>query len=153
QQPPRTQTERAVGAQQPRDRDVQLAQLQWSEDGKHAVLMARSADNKDRWVMLLEAATGKTRTLAQVHDDAWVDGPGAFTLGWLPDNQHVYFESERDGYAHLYTVAFDGGQPQQLTSGRWEVTSVQLSEDKSKFYITTSEVHPGERHLYAMSVT
>src|SRR2546427_3104587 len=36
----------------PKDRDVQLSQLQWSQDGKNAVIMARAADNKDRWVML-----------------------------------------------------------------------------------------------------
>src|ERR1043166_2256312 len=47
-----------LGVPVPKDRDVQLAQLQWSEDGQHAVLMARAADNKDRWVMLLDPATG-----------------------------------------------------------------------------------------------
>src|SRR5436853_752768 len=31
------------------DRDVQLQQPLWSEDGTKAVLMARAADNKDRW--------------------------------------------------------------------------------------------------------
>src|ERR1043165_6979574 len=72
----------------PKDRDVQLTQLQWSDDGRNAVLMGRAADNKDRWVMLLDPANGKTKVLATVHDDAWVDGPGAFTLGWLPDNSH-----------------------------------------------------------------
>jgi dipeptidyl aminopeptidase/acylaminoacyl peptidase len=140
-------------ARQANERDVQLQQPLWSEDGTKAILMARAADNKDRWVLALDPATGHTRVIVGEHDDAWIDGPGAFTLGWLGDNQHLYFQSERDGYAHLYTVAFDGGQPQPLTSGRWEVTGVQLSEDKSKFYITSSEVHPGERHLYAMSVT
>ena len=54
---------------------MQLSQLQWSEDGQHAVLTARAADNKDRWVMLLDSSTGKTKVLATVHDDAWVDGP------------------------------------------------------------------------------
>src|SRR5882762_407384 len=48
----------------PKDRDIQLSQLRWSDDGKNAVLMARSVDNKDRWVMLLDAGTGKTRALA-----------------------------------------------------------------------------------------
>lgn len=135
------------------DRDVQLQQPLWSEDGTKAVLMARAADNKDRWILALDPATGHTRVIASEHDDAWVDGPGAFALGWLGDNQHLYFQSERDGYSHLYTVAFDGGDAKALTSGKWEVTAVQLSEDKSKFYLTTSEVHPGERHLYAMNVT
>ena len=133
-----------------RDRDVQLSQLQWSEDGKNAVLMGRAADNKDRWVMLLDAATGKTKVLATMHDDAWVDGPGAQTLGWLPDNAYVYFESERDGFAHLYSVSIDGGDPVQLTSGQFEVSEVHLSADKTKFYFTSSEGSFFERHLYSM---
>ena len=131
---------------------MQLSQLQWSEDGKNAVLMGRSADNKDRWVMLLDAATGKTKVLATVHDDAWIDGPGASTLGWLPDNAHVYFESERDGLAHLYSVAISGGEPAQLTSGQFEVSDVRLSADKTKFYFTSSEGSPFERHLYSMPI-
>jgi dipeptidyl aminopeptidase/acylaminoacyl peptidase len=133
-------------------RDVQLSQLQWSEDGKNAVVMARAADNKDRWVMLLDAVTGKTKVLVTVHDDAWIDGPGAGTLGWLPDNAHVYFESERDGFAHLYSVAISGGEPAQLTSGQFEVSNVRLSRDKTKFYFTSSEGSPFERHLYSMPI-
>ncbi|PYS23882.1 MAG: S9 family peptidase [Acidobacteria bacterium] len=136
----------------PKDRDVQLSQLQWSEDGKHAVLMARAADNKDRWLMLLDPATGKTKIRANVHDDDWVDGPGANTLGWLPDNEHVYFESERDGWAHLYSVSIDGGEPKPLTSGQFEVSDVRLSQDKTKFFFTSSEASPFERHLYSMSI-
>ncbi len=148
----RTQSEQSTPTQQTSDRDVQLFQLQWSEDGKNAVLMARSVDNKDRWIMLLDAATGKTKVLANIHDEAWVGGPGSFTLGWLPDNSHVYFESERDGFAHLYSVAIAGGQPLQLTSGRFEVSDVSLSQDKSKFYFTSSEASPFQRHLYSMPI-
>jgi dipeptidyl aminopeptidase/acylaminoacyl peptidase len=133
------------------DRGLQLSQPLWSEDGAKAVVMGRAQDNKDRWIMALDPATAKTRVIVAMHDDAWIDGPGAFTLGWLKDNQRIYFQSERDGYAHLYTVPWDGGDPRQLTSGRWEVTSAQISDDRSKFFLTTSEVHPGERHFYVMS--
>jgi dipeptidyl aminopeptidase/acylaminoacyl peptidase len=88
-----------------------------------------------------------------VHDDAWVDGPGAFTLGWLPDNAQVYFQSERDGWAHLYSISIDGGEPKQLTSGPFEVSDVRLSKDKTKFYFTSSEGSLFERHLYSMPIT
>lgn len=147
----RQQTEFAQQKQSP-DREVQLFALQWSDDGKNAVIQARAADNKDRWIMLLDAATGKTRTLATVHDDAWVGGPGAFTLGWLPDNRRVFFQSERDGFAHLYTVSIDGGAPVQLTSGKFEVSDVRLSEDKTKFYFTSSEGSFFERNLYSTAL-
>jgi dipeptidyl aminopeptidase/acylaminoacyl peptidase len=150
-EPPQT-PQRSQPAQ-PRDRDVQLSQLRWSDDGKNAVLMARSVDNKDRWVMLLDEATGKTKVLTSMHDDAWIDGPGASTLGWLPDNSHIYFESERDGFAHLYSVPITGGEALQLTSGQFEVSNVQLSPDKKRFYFTSSEGSPFERHLYSMSLT
>src|SRR5205085_6994293 len=149
QQPPRTQTEQV----QTRDRDVELEGLQWSEDGKHAVLLGFSTDNKDRWVLLLDPASGKTKVLAHAHDDAWIDGPGAFTLGWLPDNEHVYFESEQTGFAQLYTVSTGGGEPSQLTSGQFEVSGVRLSQDKTKFYFISSEGSPFERHLYSMPTT
>ncbi|HEV2862798.1 MAG TPA: prolyl oligopeptidase family serine peptidase [Pyrinomonadaceae bacterium] len=146
---PPQQTE--ATAQSARDREVLLAQIQWSEDGTRAALLARAYDNKDRWVMSLDPATGKTRVLARVHDDAWVGGPGSFTLGFLPDSRRVYFVSERDGFAHLYTVSTDGGEPTQLTSGRFEVSDVRLSRDKTTFYFTSSEGGPFERHLYRMS--
>ena len=135
---------------EPRDRDVQLSQPLWSEDGTKAIVAARSADNKDRWVLALDPATGKTRVIVNEHDDAWVDGPGAFTLGWMKDNKSIYFQSERTGYAHLYAVPYEGGEPKPLTSGKWEVSGVQMSDDKSRFLLTTSEVHPGERHFYSM---
>ena len=137
--------------QQPRDREVGLAPPVWSEDGKNAVLQGRSIDNKDRWIMHLDPTTGKTRVLASIRDEAWVGGPGSFTLGWLPDNKRVFFQSERDGFAHLYTVSIDGSAPVQLTSGKFEVSDVRLSEDKTKFYFTSSEGSFFERNLYSMA--
>jgi dipeptidyl aminopeptidase/acylaminoacyl peptidase len=134
----------------PQVREVRLSQPVWSADGIRAVMMARAGDNKDRWVFALDPATGKTRVLATIHDDAWVGGPGANTLGWMRNDREVYFQSERTGYSHLYAVPFDGGDARALTSGDWETLGVRQSKDKSKFYITASKDGPFENHLYAM---
>ena len=134
------------------DRDVQLFQPVWSTDGTKAVLEARAADNKDRWILALDITTGKTRVLSHDHDDAWVDGPGALTLGWMKNDRDIYFQSERTGYSHVYTASFDGGEAKALTSGKWEVQGAALSRDKSRFLLTTNEGDPGERNLYEMSV-
>ena len=133
------------------DRDVQLGQPIWSEDGTKAVLLARAADNKDRWLLALDVATGKTRVLASDHDKAWVGGPGSATLGWMKNDREIFFQSERTGYSQLYAVGFDVGEPRGLTFGPWEVTNVHQSHDKSKFYITGSKDSPYEQHLYEMN--
>jgi dipeptidyl aminopeptidase/acylaminoacyl peptidase len=131
-------------------REVQLGLPVWSEDGTKAVVVGRAADNKDRWIFALDPATGKTRVLANQHDDAWVDGPGANTIGWMKNDREVYFQSEKTGYSHLYAVAWDGGEPRALTSGNWEVLNVRQSKDKSHFYVTASKDSPHEQHLYEM---
>ena len=133
------------------ERDVELARPVWSEDGSKAMLLARAADNKDRWILALDEATGKTRVIEHDHDDDWVDGPGVEALGWMKNDREVYFQSERTGYSHLYTVAFDGGEPRALTSGNWEVEEAMLSHDKTRFFLTTSEADPGEHNVYEMS--
>ena len=130
-----------------------------SDDGGLALAHVRASNNKDRWLVAVDPDTGKVRTLDTLHDDAWVREVGGFgavdpSYGLLPDQQHVWFLSERDGWMHLYTVDATAAQPaaRQLTQGRWEIDSVTLSADGKKFYINSSEVDSGERHIYAMPI-
>ncbi len=139
-------------------RDVRWGSLTLSPDGRLAIAAVRSADNNDRWLVLVDPATGKTKVLDALHDDAWIrevgGGPGGGGLGWLPDSTRVWFLAEHDGWMHLYTVdvTADSPAPKQLTTGKFEIDSVELSLDGGTFYLQSTEQHPGERHLYAMSV-
>ncbi len=130
--------------------EANLGRPVWSEDGTKAVLLARALDNKDRWVLALDATAAKLRDIAHDHDDAWVDGPAAQTLEWLKGDREVAFVSERSGYAHLYSVPYDGGDARPLTSGEWEVQHAELSRDKSTFYLRTNEGGPEQQHLWSM---
>jgi dipeptidyl aminopeptidase/acylaminoacyl peptidase len=125
-----------------------------SADGRHLVASARSADNKQRWLVTLDQESGATKVIDVLQDEAWVRESelGGGSVEFLSDNRRIAFLSERDGWMHLYTldVAADGAKPEQMTSGKWEVASAQVSRDGTKFYITTSEVHPGERHIYTV---
>ncbi len=139
----------------PAERNVQLSPPLWSEDGTRAFLQGRSSDNKDRWLFALDPATGKTRVLFTEHDDAWINGGGGGfggppPYGWMRDDKSIYFLSEKSGYAHLYTVSFDGGEAKQLTSGKFEVSAVSLSEDKTRFFFTSSEPDASDRRFYTM---
>lgn len=132
-------------------RDVRWGTVMLSPDGQVAIASVRSADNNNRWIVAVDPATGRTRVLDMVTDDAWVRDGG---VGWLPDNRRVWFLAEHDGWMHLYTVDATAAQAQrqQLTSGRFEIDRVQVSPDGKTFYFESNEQHPGERHLYAMNV-
>lgn len=131
----------------------------YSEKGL-AVVDIRSLDNKDRWLMQLDAATGKLSLLDRQHDEAWIGGPGIYSwnfiagkMGWLADGETLWYQSEATGYSHLYTFHVPSGSKKALTSGNFEIREVQLSNDRKYFYIQSNRESPHVNHFYKMPVT
>ena len=156
--PPIAEAEKPAGSPSKAEREIRWSMPVVSADGKYAVASASSADNKDRWFVTVDPESGKTHVIDALHDDAWVreagSGFGAANVEFLQDNKRVWFLSERDGWMHLYTLdlSAESAKPKQLTEGKWEISAADLSPDGRSFYITTSEAHPGERHLYSLSI-
>ncbi|WP_428328190.1 prolyl oligopeptidase family serine peptidase [Mucilaginibacter sp.] len=134
------------------DRKVRVSETYWSEDGKYAIVEVSAQDNKDKWFMKLDPTTGALTLLDREHNDAWVGGAGQGNLGWA-DKTHFYYESENSGYAHIYMIDAATGDKKQLTSGKWEVQTLQLSTDKKTFYFTANVEHPGITHFYRIPVS
>lgn len=142
-----------------KERDVVINGPFWSNNGKNAVVIVRSLDAKDRWIMALDPETLTVKLLDRQRDEAWIGGPGiggypmsSGEIGFIDDNT-IYFQSEETGYSHLYSLDVVSGKKTALTSGKFEVQHIDLSKDKKTFYLITNEVHPGEQHVYSMPVT
>src|SRR5262249_36161847 len=78
-------------AKHPPLRAVTIQGLHWSPKGTNCVLDIFADDNKDRWLMLLNASTGKLKLLDRQHDSAWIGGPGigwgsSINTGWITEN-------------------------------------------------------------------
>lgn len=147
-------TKKADTGKTAKPRHVRIQGPYWSAAGTHAIVDIRSDDNKDRWIMLLQPATGQLKLLNRQRDEAWIAGPGinsyAVNIGWIDENT-CWYQSEATGYSHLYATNVTTGQTKALTSGKYEVQDVWQSNDKQYFYIVTNEVAPGEKHLYRLS--
>lgn len=134
-------------------------QLSWNRQGTHLVAEFQSLDWKDRWIVLVDPATGKQlKTLDHAHDDAWFGGPssvaGRFVpsfMSWLPDDETLALTSEVTGWAHLYLVDMNGTHT-QLTKGDWEVRNVQQSADGTAWWISAGMEHPNELHVYRLPI-
>ncbi|MCU1246149.1 MAG: peptidase prolyl oligopeptidase active site domain protein, partial [Acidobacteria bacterium] len=146
----RTEKAEKTTAAAAKERDVRLGSLVWSDDHSKAVLAVRARDNKDWWLLAFDPATAKTRVLASEHDDAWVRGPQD-SIGFLPDNDTLWYLSEATGWMQLYSVSYGSATIKPLTAGKFEIDDVALSDDRKWLYLTTSEESPFERHLYRMA--
>jgi dipeptidyl aminopeptidase/acylaminoacyl peptidase len=142
-----------AGATPRANREINARFAAWNRAGTHGLLMASSTDFKEAWVWTVDPATGALTLVAHDRDEAWIAGPCPIMLcvGWMPDDRSVYFVSERDGHAHLYTVRGDGSGTRQLTSGQWEIERVSLSPRRDRFFLHTNEGTPFEVHFYHMN--
>jgi dipeptidyl aminopeptidase/acylaminoacyl peptidase len=135
-------------------RGVMINGPYWNPSGSVAIVDIRSQDNKDRWIMQLDAETGKLKLLDRQRDDAWIGGPGVSgfgaTFGWIDDAQ-FYFQSEATGYSHLYVYDVKSNNKKALTTGKYEVQSVSLSNNSQHFYLLTNEEHPGKLNWYRIN--
>jgi dipeptidyl aminopeptidase/acylaminoacyl peptidase len=127
----------------------------FNKKGDRVVMVIRSADNKDRWIMQLDLSAGELILLDRQRDESWIGGPGIGewnyernTLGWLEDDITIWFQSEETGYSHLYILNTETKAKKAITSGNWEVYKVSLSNDKDYFYLTGNKEGPSERHFY-----
>ena len=142
-----------------KDRKLIMHSLKFTKEQSKAVCDVRSYDNKDRWIILVDLTTGLFTEIDHQHDEAWIGGPGISgwnaeegTLGWLPDDETVYFQSEKSGYSHLYLHHTGRKETWQITEGKWEVHDVKLSRKGDAFYITANRAHPGDRNYLRVDI-
>ncbi len=131
---------------------ARLTSLGWNDAGTAALILAEPSNYKTRVIVRLDADSARLVTVEALRDSAWIGGPCEGCGGWLPGNQGMWWVSEADGYAHIYTAHADGTSKQQLTKGKWEILSAALSPDRTHFEMHTSEPSVFEQHFYTMGL-
>ena len=87
--------------------------------------------------------TEKDEAFLDVHDD----------LVWLEGERYFTWTSERDGWRHLYRISLDGKEIRQITSGSFDVVSLECIQPKSGYvYYIASPENPTQRYLYRSRV-
>ena len=121
--------------------------IRWSEQGENAVVMLEAWDNKDRWIASVDFAGKQLVSQHRLHDDAWIN----YThneFGFIPGSADtIWFQSEEDGYAHLYTKKLGGAQ-KQLTAGKFVTENPIADPVTNSLYFTANQEHPGIYELY-----
>ena len=124
----------------------------WSRDSKRIAVRTVHPGQKELQLLIIDPATGKQRIAAEDKDEAWVFWS---EFEWSPDSQWLWFNSERDGYAHIYKVAADGAAapPIQITKGNWEAREEQLLTHQPQWagewiWFNSTEAGARQRQIY-----
>ncbi|MBA3357604.1 MAG: DPP IV N-terminal domain-containing protein [Pyrinomonadaceae bacterium] len=137
-------------------KDQYILLLGWLPDGSEVLLARFARDFRRVDIIGAEPATGKTRLILTEQGPTFVRSPfevlfpgrAEFTL--LPDGKSFIWESERDGWNHLYLYDLQGKLIRRLTEGQFPVLDVQAVDQQSGFVYFTAHAEPRlyDTHLY-----
>lgn len=138
-----------TGTQNP---DHYLTAVTWSPDERHVYIAILNREQNHLWLNKYDATTGeKVRTLFEETNTKYVHPSHPLTFIPGKDNQFIW-QSERDGYNHLYLYNTDGKLLRQLTHGAWVVNEIAaINKEEGKVVITASKESPMEKHAYTVN--
>ncbi|MFC0632766.1 S9 family peptidase [Brevundimonas balnearis] len=136
------------------DRDIYLARVNWSADGRTLYVQRQSRDQKTLDLLAVDPATGQGRVLTTQRADAWVELTHDFHA--LEDGRFIW-SSEDSGWRHLYLHAADGSVIRPITRGEYPVKSLDgVNEETGEVFFTASmrdgREHPIEQQLFRASL-
>jgi dipeptidyl aminopeptidase/acylaminoacyl peptidase len=144
------------------DRDIEP---RWSPDGKRIACIrlfnVTDVPSADRerivpWaIRVIDVNTGRGKEVWR-SGNSWMDSFSRLPLGdsilqWAAGDRLV-FASEKDGWAHLYSLAASGGSETALTPGNYEVENVAWSPDRSYVIVACNNGDIDHRHLWKVNV-
>ena len=134
-------------------RDNYIARMEWiprQGGSKELVIQHLNRQQNTLQVMIADAATGQAKTIFTEKDDAWVEQFDQ--LRFVDQGKDFVWMSERSGWSHLYLVSREKGEMRELTTGDFDVLSVQRVDTMGKWiYYTASPDNPTQRYLYRVN--
>jgi dipeptidyl-peptidase-4 len=137
-----------------------LPRMEWLPDGSGVIVQQLDRRQQRSTLWRCSVADGSARQVLDEKDDAWVDilpsWDADYDYGgwdWLDGGRSFLWASEADGWRHLYRVPLDGGQPQLLTPGDYDVMDiVRVDEPGGYLYFAASPDDATQKYLFRVKM-
>jgi dipeptidyl-peptidase-4 len=128
-------------------RNHYIPYMEWAGNSHEVVLQQMNRLQNSVRVMLADVHSGKVQTILTEHEAAWVDLQNE--LPWIHDGKEFLWQSERDGWRHLYRAGRSGGEPKLITPGNFDVIKlVAVNQECDWVYYLASPANATQSYLY-----
>lgn len=149
---PATKKTLYLNAGDPTDR--YFTNISWAPDEKSLYLIELNRDQNHAKLCQYNVETGEwMATLFEETHPKYIEPQHPITFLPWDANKFIY-QSQRDGFNHLYLYGTDGKLIKQLTSGDWLVKDLLGFDAKKKeMIIASTEVSPLQSNLFRVNIS
>lgn len=134
-----------------KEQDIYFPRMKWARDPNQLCLFRMNRHQNQLELLLVNAETGKMRTLLEETNKYYIDITDDLTF--LEDGQHFIWTSEKSGYNHIYLYGMDGQEKERLTKGDYDVTSFYgVDEANGLVYYQAAESSPLRREIFEVNL-
>ena len=146
-------TEQTVWLQAGDPTDRYFTNISWAPDEKTIYMIEMPRSQKKTELVAYDVATGQRKGVLYTETNEKYVHP-MHPLTFLPwDSSKFIYQSEKDGYNHLYLFDTKGNQLKQITKGEFVVLDLVGFNTKTKSVIIQSnEAHPLHHNYYAVNI-
>lgn len=146
------QTDKTIWLELGEIKNHYFANIAWAPNGDmlYVNTINRAQNHLEMWTY--SATTGKKLKQIYTEDnDKFIEA--IYTLKFLPwDKDKFVYQTEKDGYCHLYLFTSDGKQLKDLTPGNFVVSDIVGFNAKTKSVIVaTTEIHDLQHNIYSIN--
>lgn len=130
-----------------------LTNIAWSPDDKYIYIAVVNREQNHMWLNQYDATTGDfIKTLFEQTDEKYVEP--LVPIQFLKSNPSQFiWQSNRDGWNHLYLYDTTGKLLKQLTNGNWEVLEVKGYDAKGEnLYFVSTALSPINKNLSVLNL-
>ena len=130
-----------------------LTNIAWSPDDKFIYIAIVNRTQNHMWLKQYDAATGDfIKTLFEETDEKYTEPLVPVLFVKNNPNQFIW-QSNHDGWNHLYLYDVSGTLLKQLTKGNWEVTEVKGFDSKGEnLYFVSTVLSPINKNLSVLNL-
>ena len=135
-----------------KDDNIYLPRIYWTSSSDQLSILKLNRKQNKLDLLIADTNSGKSKIILTDSDSCWVDIEDNH-LTFINDANEFLWVSEQSGYRHIYHYDFNGNKINNVTSGDWEVTSLQGYSKQDEFvYFYGKKDSEIEQHIYRIKL-
>ena len=134
-----------------------LPRMEWAGNAGEIMAVQLNRHQNEASLYLCNATTGKAGKVYTDKDLAWIDVTKPFVYDepswiWVDNGKSFLWNSEKDGWMHIYQVSRDGKNERLLTKGAFDAQMEAFDAAGNNIYFIASPYDARDKYLYRVNL-
>ncbi|MGB0423807.1 MAG: S9 family peptidase, partial [Flavobacteriales bacterium] len=138
------------------NKEQYIPRIQWTKSNDKLCIMRMNRHQNHLEFLMTDLRAEQpfsigTKTIYEERSSTYIEIND--NLIFLQDGKSFLWNSEKDGFNHIYQFGLNGKEIQQLTSGNWDVIEFYgVNEEDGMIYFSSAQENALERHVYVKGI-